>query len=361
MIDLSPCDSEPGCFPRRREPREERVLHVHLGAPGEPQTSLQSALYGLAAVGKSPHGKYRSVVQVNWCDYAAKELPKVIMDAADLVQPTLIWMQLQGKVLEPSFLRILRRRHPNALIVSWCGDVGRSPAWSHELAPEVDALLFSSQTQVEEHRAAGFPNAAYLQIGYDTDIHHETDPPGRIRPGDVCFLGQNYNDAGWTIGHEAQLRRDAVYTLNRELRKRDFMFEVYGQNWWSTVGVKDREQSAEVYRTCKAALSISLTSNLKRYSSDRLLRALACGPVVLVKKFAEMSSWGLRDGDNCVVWDTVDELLESALEICKMPTIDAFGIGRRGAALAREHHTWGRRMKEQAVYLEYIREQRQKR
>lgn len=373
MIDLSPCDSAPGNMPLWQEPRrDERVLHIHLGAPGEPQTSLCDELFQLTGGGDPG---YITHERVNWYAQERNALPEIILRAAARVQPTLIWMQLQGKVLEPSFLRILKKRHPNALIVSWCGDVGRDPAWSHELAPVLDALLFSSMTQVEEHRAAGFPNAAYLQIGYDTDVHHLPEREAFFdRKHRLVFLGQNYDDKAWTHlpGHEAQLRRDAVRAM-RDMEDVDFV--LYGQNWdghWGGEGVLNREGSAECYRNSTCALSISLTSKLKRYSSDRLLRALACGPAVFVKRFAEMSSWGLQHRVNCLVWSTIAELRDLArwafypysafapysIEVGDEVRAELREIGFAGALLAREFHTWERRMGEQAVYLEYLRSKR---
>jgi glycosyltransferase involved in cell wall biosynthesis len=118
--------------------------------------------------------------------------------------------------------------------------------------------------------------------------------------------------------------------------------------------------SAHAYRFSRCALSISLTSKLKRYSSDRLFRALACGPVVLVKRFAEYSALGLRDGVNCFLFDTPEEASALASRILK-ETSDGGAyelwrsIGKAGAELAFEHHTWTCRMREQAVYLNYLR------
>jgi hypothetical protein len=358
VIDLSPCDSAPGERPLRvAQLSQERVLHVHLWTNEEPQTGLCNALASLG-------GPY---ARVDWPKHSTKkshggwsDLDDEILSPAFDIKPTLVFMQLQtGGVVDAELVASLRRScDPSAVFISWCGDVGRDPAWSHSIAPYFDAMLFSSMTQVEQHRAAGFPNAAYLQIGYDTDVHHDFSTEGREG---VVFLGQNYTDkawAQWMPDHEGQLRRDAVMAL----RDADLDFTVYGQNWdghWGGARTLNREDSAYVYRHALAAVSISLTSKYKRYSSDRLLRALACAPVVLVKRFEEMSSWGLEHGKNCLIWNTPEELVAHARVVLsegysqRMHTIAA-----GGRYLALNQHTWGARMDEMRVYVDYIRGQR---
>lgn len=354
MIDLSPYDSPRGAFPLQTEPRLERVLHIHLHTPQEPQVSLCNALTGLTNAAPMIQPQSREFARVPWTAYKDRTTRMgAIREAVARVKPTLVFMQLQTPgVLSPDDLRVIRNGCvENAVLVSWCGDVGRDPRWSHELAPELDVVAFSSMTQVREHREAGFPNAAYLQIGYDEDIHF--DPGWEGREGRIVFLGQNYRDTAWSrIEHEAQLRRDVVHAL--EQLGDGYGLHLGGQNWGKGVQTYDRRASAKLYQTSEAALSISLTSKLERYSSDRLLRALACGGVVLVKRFDDMESWGLRDCHNCVVWDTVDDLFDRWTP----EGFDPAAIGAAGAELARDRHTWGQRMRELAVYVEGVRRAR---
>lgn len=359
MIDLSPCDSATDCRPLLGPTRVERVLHIHLWTEGEPQTSLRNALAHLT---DDAGGGYR---RIDWTRFQNSiERDATILRVAEELRPTLVWMQLQtAGVVSPALISELRKIS-NPLIVSWCGDVGRDPAWSHALAPHVDAMLFSSMTQVEEHRALGFVNAAYLQIGYDEDVHQANPWPRPSASGAhfanrmnrVLFLGQNYRDASWNEflpDHEAELRRNVIAEL-----KRTQLLNLYGPGWHPRVPVIDRVQAAHEYRSAACALSISLTSKLKRYSSDRLFRALACGPVVLVKRFEEYGSLGLRHGVNCLLFDTPNEAVELASIVLREYERSASGwdlVGAAGAALAREYHTWTQRMREQAVYLEYLR------
>lgn len=364
MIDLSSYDSPRGVFPFRAEPRkDERVVHVHLWTQDEPQQGLCDALAMLGADYRAG-GTYE---RVDWPKFDSPERrARAVLEAVREVKPTLIWMQLQTPgVVSPALVALMREASPEAVIVSWCGDIGRDPKWSHELAPHLDAVLFSSMTQVREHRAVGFPNAAYLQIGYD-EAYHIPDPleeampcaPSRYeRLPRVAFLGQNYVDkhwARWLPGHEAQLRRDVVQALLAA----EIPLALHGANWPRPPAGPplNPRQSALVYRQSQLALSISLTSKLERYSSDRLFRALACGCAVLVKRFDDMEALGLQDGFNCMAFDTPEEAVGLAQELLAERWMGGVCVmGEAGAILARERHTWRVRMAEQQVYLNAIR------
>lgn len=358
MIDLSKGDSPPGVMPLRAETKDERVLHLHLGSRLEPQLSLQEALASLGADGQTA---YR---QVNWMEYehGSPRVRELLLELAREQRPTLLWMQLQTPgVVDPQTLMAVRDVAPDVRIVSWCGDIGRDPAWSHALAPYCDALLFSSLTQAKQHREAGFPNAGYLQIGYDLHTHHDRreNPSPRHK---VVFQGQNYTHP-WVHCPEAEpeLRKEVVTSLHNTFGREGFA--VYGQNWNGIEsGVTDPLVSALRYRDAIAAVSISLTSDYERYSSDRLFRALACAPVVLVKRFADMAALGLEDSKNCFVFETAEECVRLSKAV-----LDAQGtstgawmreVAEAGAKLAREHHTWEVRMEEMAAYLEVIDEVR---
>lgn len=339
---LHELDPQPGRAPARlAQPLpKERVLHVHLRTNDEPQTSMCEALRALAG------GDYQ---QLSWIGMDHDVLQREMIRLSAEFRPTLVFMQLQTpNVVHRSTLEEMRRRHGELTAVSWCGDIGRDDDWVMELAPEL--ALYTSLDQVHNLRAKGFSAAAYLQIGYDTDRYFEEPSPGAPPAHNVVFLGQNYDDRCWTriTPHEAQLRRDVVQVL----REMGVGFEVFGQGWKGARYARPPEDGA-IYRRARMAVSLSLVSHYARYSSDRLIRALACGPAVLVKRFRDMESWGLSHEKNCLVWDSLEELLTL------LPFLhdDQYlrGIGHEGAALARQHHTWEVRMLELVPLLEAVR------
>jgi hypothetical protein len=329
--------------------RIERVLHIHLGTPEEPQTSLCQALASLAGA----HG-YR---RVDWTALSQADLHQALLEASATLRPTLVFMQLQRPgILSAGILAEMRRaaRIDDLVIASWCGDVGgtngpfRTPGdrWAYDLSLQCDLMLYTSMSQARAHRSNGMHNAGYLQIGYDEHRYFEGQDSEHGSRFDVAFLGINYDDREWTSlpGHEAGLRRAVVEVMRRELGAR---LGLFGRAWGWGVTHLPPAQSGDVYRSSRLALNISICSFLERYSSDRLLRALACGTPVLLKAFDDWSSLGLIHGENVLVWNTVDEvmgLVRTWLDPARRAELRE--IGRRGATLAREHHSWGVRMQE---------------
>jgi hypothetical protein len=344
-------DPEFGHASWRTSPTQiERVLHVHLGTPEEPQASLCRALASLAAT-----DGYRCV---EWTVLdTLQKRHQAVVDAASQLRPTLIFLQLQRpNVLSPSTVAEARKAAGthNLVVISWCGDVGGSNGpyrshddrWAYDMAVQCDLMLYSSMSQVRAHRSRAMHNAAYLQIGYDEDRYFEGPDDEYGSHFDVVFLGTKYHDTQRSVltGQESGLRRVIAETMRSRLGER---FGLFGHGWGGGVAHLPAGQSGDTYRRAHFALSISLCSVLERYSSDRLFRALACGTSVLLKAFDDWPSFGLQHGENLLVWESVDEamaLVDEWLNPARRSQLRE--IGRRGARLAREHHSWGIRMQE---------------
>lgn len=343
-------DAPWGHPPWRASPTQpERVLHVHLGTSEEPQTSLCQALASLA----SP-GDYRCL---NWTTQPAAGRSQAVIAAAAALRPTLIFMQLQCPgVLSPATVAEIRRAAGTRelVVLSWCGDVGGphgpflapGDQWAYELSPHCDFVLYTSMSQVRAHRSRGMHNAAYLQIGYDEDRYFEGEEREYGSRFDVSFLGANYDERQWPSlpGNDFGLRRAVATAMRREFGAR---FGLFGRGWGKGTAHLPPGQSGQVYRCSHFALSISNCSFQERYSSDRLLRALACGSPVLMKAFPDWQSFGLAHGENVLVWETLDELMalvRARLDPARRGELRE--IGRRGATLAREDHSWGIRIQE---------------
>jgi hypothetical protein len=342
-------DPEWGHAPWRAAPtRVERVLHVHLNTPAEPQTSLCNALASLAT-----HGGY---CRVDWSYWpTVEQRHQAVVEAAARLKPTVVFMQLQRPdVLAPSTVAEIRRvcAAEDVVIASWCGDVGGcngpSPApgehWAYELAPHCDLMLYSSMSQVRAHRSRGMHNAAYLQIGYDEYRYFEGPDAGYGSRYDIVFLGTKCEEGHWSNlpANDVRLRTEVVETLRSERRER---FGLFGSNWADGVSEVAPAESGEAYRTARLALSVSVCSNLERYSSGRLFRALACGAPVLMKRFADWGSFGLLHERNVLAWDTLAGA-RALVQRWLGQSEEAREMGRAGAQLAREHHSWGIRMLE---------------
>jgi hypothetical protein len=336
----------------------ERVLHIHLSTPEEPQVSLCRALESLTAA-----GEYR---RVDWTALSDEERRRSVIATAASLRPTLIFMQLQSPgVLQPDTIAEMRRVTgiDRLVIVSWCGDVGGingpypvpGDRWAYDVAAHCDLMLYTSMSQARAHRSRGMHNAAYVQIGYDEDRYFEGGDAEYGSRFDVAFLGANYDERQWTSvpGNDVRLRQQVVAVMRDQIGAR---FGLFGRAWSTSVDHLPPAQSGDVYRRSSLAVNISLCSFLERYSSDRLLRILACGTPVLVKAFDDWRSFGLIDGQNALVWDTVDDLMaltRTWLDPGRRAELRT--IGRLGAQLAREHHSWGIRMQEMYPLMAAVR------
>lgn len=343
-------DPVEGQFPATAAPRRERVLHVHLATPEDPQAGLVRALSGLGDYG-----------QVDWPAARARgTLEAEILALANRLRPTLVFMQLQTpNLVGPDFIARLRPLiAPSGVIATWCGDVAahNSPwavAWQVPLGQAVDLTLHSSLTHVKALRAAGVQGAAYLQIGYD---------PAQYRPGavetvhDVAFLGNRYYSPEYLRAmkqHDAHLRDAVIMALAQTLGRR---FALYGSGHPGGLGPLPLAKAHEAYWRAKMGLNVSLCNFFEAYSSDRIFRILGCGALLLTKRFPLMSCYGLQHGDNCLVWDTPAEAVDLARAYCAPERqAEREQIAAAGQRLAAERHTWEARMGELAALLAAVR------
>ena len=347
----------PGLWPRRSSLKPERVLLVYIKTAEDPQQSMVEAFSRLGS------GGFRAV---DWLGLSKDQRTRVISDAIRQLDPTLVFMQLQGPdVIDVGLLQSIHTevRDPSRVVALWSGDVGKvngpwsgfDDAWSHRYASLVDVMLYTGTGQANMQRARGMSNAAYLQIGFDEARYFPGAEEAYGSEHSVVFLGQNYNEQWNNIpDNDAQLRRDVVNAFQKSLPR----FAVFGPGW-SKTQVLHQTKAGDVYRKSLMALNVSLTSKLGRYSSDRVFRAMACGTVALVKRFEDMEGLGLIHGKTALIWNTVEEALSLAKTWSSLNQRNELrGIGRAGAVLAKKHYTWNVRMEELSAILKALRGQR---
>ncbi len=343
---LDPTEDRP---PAIVAPGRERVLHLHLSTPDDPQAGLVRALRGL--------GDY---AQIDW-PLRQRHIGDATLEAASWLRPTLVFMQLQTPgVVDPAFVARLRPLlAPHGVITTWCGDVAGANSpwavdWQVPLGQAVDLTLHSSFTHVKALRAAGVANAAYLQIGYD-EKQYQPDP-AQPKLDDACFLGNRYYSATYLSSmrqHDAGLR-DAVIAAMAAAFGSRFALRGSGHGTQGMIPLCDAHLA---YQRSKIGLNVSLCNFFEAYSSDRIFRILGCGALLLTKRFPLMSIYGLRHGVNCLVWDSPEEAVALAAA-CLSDDSRRERIAEAGAALAKERHTWDVRTRELAAYLETVREAR---
>jgi hypothetical protein len=351
---LASADPKPGQFQIQEVPKPERVLHVYIHTDDDPQASMVNAFRKLGGDGFE---------SFSWLGMTSAESRARCLRASQDLRPTIVFLQLQSPDAIPlqtvREIRLSPQRDPGLVCVLWSGDVGHvngpwpglSDQWSHEYSRVVDAMLYTGTGQVELQRGRGMVNAAYLQIGFDEGRYYPGEPGRRGSLHDIVFLGQDYGPQFSAIPRsEAQLRRDVVAAFTSEFSR----FCAYGGGWGS--GHLQQSRAGDIYRGSLMALSVSLVSDLGRYTSDRLFRAMACGTTVLCKRFSDCEGLGLEHEKNCLLWDTPAEAVALAKKWLNPSLREGLlAIGKEGSLLVYKHHTWDVRVRELAALVSTLR------
>lgn len=301
-------------------PRFRNVVHVALITRESPQAALRGALQGLG----------ESYTEVDWMKNKGRVADATIEALRD--DTDLVFMQLQSP--EPFNTDGARRLRDatKARIVSWSGDV-RSPLPRHFVENGVfwDKTLMSNMTDVDLLRAEGVA-ADYLQIGYDPRLYY---PVGPYKPdGPIVFMGNNYGKMFPLSGHRAEM----VTVLRRAFGSR---VQVYGTNWPGVGNPCHPEKEADIYRG--AAIAIQQSHFLRpRYYSDRMLRAMACGPLVLSHAIPDLGL-EFKAGEHLDVWANFDQMVERIRFYLDNPD-KAAQVAAAGAKHVAAFHTWDARM-----------------
>ena len=215
---------------------------------------------------------------------------------SDSFRPDLIFIQIQSTGLTNATLAHLKGN--GAFIINWSGDVRQPlPDFYITMAKYVDVTCFSNMTDVEIMRKFGF-KSEFLQIGYDPEIY---TPEGyKENVPEIVFLGNNCG--GFPL---SQFRRDMVSFLQAVYGNR---FGVFGSGWEPCAGnfMGDQLGEAAVYRGAKIAINLS-HFDYKRYTSDRMFRALGSGVMVLSNGFPDCEE-DFGNGLELLFWKDLDDL-----------------------------------------------------
>lgn len=238
----------------------------------------------------------------NVCDEYAEiptSEPQLNVEAcrvSDSFRPDLVFIQIQATGLQSATLAHLKAN--GAFIINWSGDVREPlPDFYITMAKDIDVTCFSNMTDVEIMRKFGF-KSEFLQIGYDPEIY--TPEGDKYNVPEIVFMGNNCG--GFPL---SQFRRDMVSYLQAVYGNR---FGVFGSGWEPCVGnfMGDQLGEASVYRGAKIAINLS-HFDYKRYSSDRLFRALGSGVMVLSKGFPDCEE-DFGNGLELLFWKDLDDL-----------------------------------------------------
>jgi spore maturation protein CgeB len=290
-----------------------KILHISLG---KHQTSQSKALQDIAS----------EYIQIDWTSLPTT-LDKAIMATLQNFAPDLTFMQLQREgLVSPHTLQAISGKKYN-----WTGDVRTPiPQWYKTLAPYFDATLFSNGNDVAEFKRLGL-RAEFLNIGFEEkDYNLDSE---RIDSG-VIFMGNNYGSQ-FPL---SQFRANMVNSI-REI-------EVYGAGWNRGENLNENPtREAAIYRGCKIAINLS-HFDYDRYSSDRMLRIMACGAFCLSHHYQGIEK-DFEIGVDLVTWRTIPEL-QSLITYYLKPEneMERNAIAANGYEKVWANHKWSDRIKE---------------
>lgn len=245
-----------------------------------------------------------------------------------------IFMQIQeGGVVYPSTFEGVYEKMP---IFNWTGDVRRDVDFYTPTGRQC-ITLFSNNSDPEKMRSLGF-RSDYLQVGYDDAHYFETSVP---RKNKIAFIGNNYPHDTFP---QSRLRYEMVKALKERFGD---VVEVYGNNWSMLDGrirpTGSKVEERQLYNESLIAVNISHI-NLPRYYSDRQLRAMACGCMVLAQTYEDYE-YEFQKGVQFDLWDGIEQLIERCEFYLSRPD-EAIAIGKKAAEYVREKCTWDYRVKE---------------
>lgn len=233
-------------------------------------------------------------------------LPNLTNFNQDLIRLTeeyninLIFLQIQSEgILDPNALK--QCQELGAIIFAFNGDKREFlHQWHFDIAPYVDCFLFSNMEDVLNMRERGF-ESQFLELGVDPEKYKDWGK--KHNSPKILFSGNNYGASYFPL---SQLRIDAVTRLKQEFGHE---FGVIGTGWSDAIGEFNGNQvrESEQYSSALIALNIS-HFNADRYSSDRLVRALASKCMVISHHYLNIED-SYTPGEHLITFFDLDDLV----------------------------------------------------
>ena len=255
------------------------------------------------------------------------------------------WIKLRASLIKPERILVfkphdvttdvtdeLAQRYPTTM---WYRDLTVPP--DPELvrrARHMDTVFLTAGGQAAQWESLGVRRALWLPDGADRDMDRPAEYDEQFAC-DVAFIGRADSPG------EDYYRPEFLARLAKRFRVR-----VWGQNWrpwanelnWDGKTVYGRD-FAKVCASAKIVIDIKprmWKPSLGVYSSNRLVRQLACAGFSLTRGTAENKQM-FRDGEHCAWYDSEEEAFEK-IEFYVTHDQKRRQIAARGAKLVHEHH-----------------------
>lgn len=307
-----------------------KILFIGIFDSNEPNTAFRNAL-------KEASTSYEEIAHNVYGD-DKPSLHKEVIEKSMLIQPDLVFMQLQGSfIIYGAALEALKKH--SKYIVQWTGDA-RQPLPQHyiDFGKQIDLSLFTNQDDVDVLTSKGV-NADYLQVSADHTIY---TPDGSVSADvpEIVFMGNNYNKTFELSDYRFQMCKFLKDTYGDR-------FGVYGANYPDGMAkgnlMFNQMKEAEVYRSCKIAINCS-HYDLKKYTSDRFFRILLSGAFCLSKEFPEMEEYS--PGKNFATFSGCFSDLKDKIDYYLNNDFPREEIAFEGCMYAHSYCKWPERIKQ---------------
>ena len=267
------------------------------------------------------------VKSVDWKDAAATDraLTKALNNPPDL-----LFMQLHEHT-GVDMAKVKALKDAGTFVVDWFGDVRDPlPQAYVDRFNSVNVTACTNYPDVDAMLAMGH-DARFLQVGYD-ELIYRPDGPSVPAP-DIVFMGNNYG----TRFPLSEARAAMVAAMREHFGPR---FGVYGKGWGAGSKHLDPYREAMTYRGAKVAINFDHFDR-PGFFSDRYLRAMACGVVVV----------------ECTGY-TPDEVVRSCNAWIQGPGLKE--VGNQDADYVYTNDRWHSRVKELEQWVDTARTERNK-
>jgi hypothetical protein len=277
---------------------------------------------------------FKYVENVFWHEWYnnRQELNRGVKHKLENEKFDVVFMQLQeANVIYPETLENVYKKIP---IFNWTGDVRKDLDYFTPIGKHC-ITLFSNDTDTHTMRKLGF-RSDYWQTGYDHKYYYNLN---HHRFNKIVFVGNNYNHGAFS---NSQKREDMVRAMKKEFGEQ---FIIRGSNWQHIDNqarhTHNKEEETRLYNETLISINIPHI-NCAKYYSDRKLRGMACGSLVLSETYPE-ADHEFEKGVHYDNWDDIPQLIEKCHYYINNRN-EAIQIGKNASKLVLEKCTWDYRM-----------------
>ena len=226
-----------------------------------------------------------------------RRVDRQIANVAMHYQPDIVYISF-AKFLDAETIETVRKGCPQAVFIGGDGDPWPSLQQGRiETAKALDFLVATNDgTFLDEYRTAGLKNCFFMPNMCDPDIDHRYSVELKWQT-DILWTG--------AAKHGADTREVFREKLAMEIAGRD-KASVYGCLGRPQIGGRDYLYAIS---GAKIGVNVNAYASVKYCHSDRLLQYLACGTMVLAKRF-EGCDRLYQDKRHLLYFDTIEEFFE---------------------------------------------------